>query len=205
MADIIDEVIEAQEAKPEDITQLTDEEVKADVTEEPIPEPNEDDDLPEKYRGKSKAELARMHEEAQSALGRQSNEVGELRKVFDDYIMSSKSTQEEAPNEDPVDFLLEPEKAIEQKIDNHPRLKQAEEALEKMRQLQVRDKVMQDFPNIQEVLSDPRFMEWKNSSTIRKQLFDNMDKNFDYDSTAELMNGWNDRNRVVENAKQMEQ
>ena len=67
---------EEQDANLVDITALTDEEVKAELQEEPTPEPNEDDDLPEKYRGKSKAELARMHEEAQSALGRQSNEVG---------------------------------------------------------------------------------------------------------------------------------
>jgi hypothetical protein len=38
--------------------------------------------LPEKYQGKSAAELARMHQEAEKLLGRQSSEVGELRKLL---------------------------------------------------------------------------------------------------------------------------
>lgn len=205
MADNEFDNTEEQETELLNITELTDEEVKADPEEESTPEPSEDDDLPEKYRGKSKAELARMHEEAQSALGRQSNEVGELRKVFDEYIQSTvKSTQEEAPTEDPVDFLLDPEAAIEQKINNHPKLKQAEQVVSAMAKQQARDKIVSDFPDIAKVLVDPKFVEWKDASPIRKQLYDNADKNFDYASVAELMEGWGSRNRVVEETKKME-
>jgi len=37
------------------------------------------DDLPEKYRGKSVAEIAKMHEEAERRLGEQGTELGNLR------------------------------------------------------------------------------------------------------------------------------
>ena len=60
---------------------------------EPTPEPTEqEDDLPEKYRGKSTAEIVRMHQEAEKLLGKQSGEVGELRKVVDDYIQTQLDT-----------------------------------------------------------------------------------------------------------------
>lgn len=196
---------EDQDANLVNITELTDEEVKSELQEEPTPEPNEDDDLPEKYRGKSKAELARMHEEAQSALGRQSNEVGELRKVFDEYIQSNVKSQQEAPTEeDPVDFLLDPEKAVNQAVANHPKLKQAEQVVTAMARQQARDKIVTDFPEIGTVLADPKFLEWKDASPIRKQLYDNADTNFDYASVAELMEGWKSRNRVVEETVKME-
>ena len=42
--------------------------------------------LPDKYQGKSTAEIVQMHQEAEKLLGRQSSEVGELRKVVDTYI-----------------------------------------------------------------------------------------------------------------------
>ena len=40
-------------------------------------------EIPDKYRGKSAEELVQMHQEAEKLLGRQSSEVGELRKVVD--------------------------------------------------------------------------------------------------------------------------
>ena len=206
MADMIEETLEAMEAKPVNITELTDEEVKADVAEEPIPEPkDEDEDLPEKYRGKSKAELARMHEEAQSALGRQSNEVGELRKVFDEYIQSNVRQSQEAPTqeEDPVDFLLEPEKAVRKMIENDPEIQKTREVQAALLRQTQRDRILNDFPDIAQVVSDPKFIEWKDASPIRQKLFKDADQ-FDYTAVKELMENWKDRNRVVEDAKKME-
>ena len=64
--------------------------------EESTPEPeakeSNEEELPDKYKGKSTAEIVRMHQEAEKLLGRQSSEVGELRKVVDDYIQTQLST-----------------------------------------------------------------------------------------------------------------
>ena len=48
----------------------------------------EETTIPDKYQGKSLEEVVQMHQEAEKLLGRQSSEVGELRRVVDDYISS---------------------------------------------------------------------------------------------------------------------
>ena len=61
-----------------------------------------------------------MHQEAEKLLGRQSSEVGELRKIVDDFvksqIQSASSPQQETDEE--YDFFSEPEKAIAKAIEN---------------------------------------------------------------------------------------
>ena len=74
MATLIDE-------RQEDDLEINEqEEVVSQVTEEPqVEETPQEDDIPDKYKGKSTAEIVRMHQEAEKLLGRQSSEVGELR------------------------------------------------------------------------------------------------------------------------------
>ena len=61
--------------------------------EEEVEQPQaEEQSLPDKYQGKSLEEVVQMHQEAEKLLGRQSSEVGELRKVVDDYISSQPTT-----------------------------------------------------------------------------------------------------------------
>ena len=64
------------------------------------PEPQEPE-IPDKYKGKTAEELVQMHQEAEKLLGRQSSEVGELRKVVDTYIQTqlTEDTQQ-APQQD---------------------------------------------------------------------------------------------------------
>lgn len=61
--------------------QLPGENVEEPVAEEPAVEetPEEVPELPEKYQGKSAAEIARMHSELEQRLGQQGSEVGALR------------------------------------------------------------------------------------------------------------------------------
>jgi len=57
------------------------------------------DDLPEKYRGKSAAEIARMHMELESKLGEMGRELGELRS----FVTSVTATREQPRTEEYVD------------------------------------------------------------------------------------------------------
>jgi len=50
----------------------------------------EDEVVPEKYKGKSANDIARMHQEAEKLIGRQGAEVGELRRIVDDFIKTQK-------------------------------------------------------------------------------------------------------------------
>ena len=52
-----------------------------------------EDDIPEKYQGKDIKDIVQMHQEAEKLLGRQSSEVGELRKIVDDFVKTQLDTQ----------------------------------------------------------------------------------------------------------------
>ena len=58
-------------------------------------------DIPDKYKGKSLEDIVRMHQEAEKLQGRQSKEVGELRKSVDELLKmklnEANSTKEEEP------------------------------------------------------------------------------------------------------------
>ena len=71
---LIENEVESQEdIKPE--------EVKLESTVEAV-----SSDIPEKYRGKSLDEVVKMHQEAEKLIGKQAQEVGEVRKLADELI-----------------------------------------------------------------------------------------------------------------------
>ena len=104
--------------------------------EEQTEQPQEQSTVPEKYQGKSLEEVVQMHQEAEKLLGRQSGEVGELRKVVDDYISSQ--TPAQAPQQ-----TVEPEEDIDYFNETFPRV------IGKLRE-------MSPFTNGWEGLEDPK-------------------------------------------------
>jgi len=170
---------------------------------EPTPEPTEQaDDLPEKYRGKSTAEIVRMHQEAEKLLGKQSGEVGELRKVVDDYIQTQldttapQATQQAEPEEE-IDWYSEPDKAMERAIANHPSIKKAEETAATNARSAALSQLQQRHPDMENIVADPKFVEWIKNSKIRTQLFAQADRNFDYEAADELFSNWKQLQGVV--------
>ena len=71
---------ERQEEETETIDQLEQDTVETPQEEE---QPQEVSELPEKYQGKSVEDLVQMHQELERFTGKQSTEVGDLRKVVD--------------------------------------------------------------------------------------------------------------------------
>jgi len=72
-------------------------------------------DLPEKYRAKSLEEVVRMHQEAEKLIGKQAQEVGEVRKLADELLKQNLSSkQQRIQEEEPeVDFFENPQKAVQ--------------------------------------------------------------------------------------------
>jgi len=68
-------------------------------------------ELPEKYRDKSLDEIVRMHQEAEKLIGKQAQEVGEVRKLADELIKqnlgSRQQTRQELPSVDSQRNLLQ--------------------------------------------------------------------------------------------------
>jgi hypothetical protein len=164
-----------------------------------------EDDLPEKYRGKSVQDIVRMHQEAEKLLGKQSSEVGELRKVVDTYIQTQLS-QQEAPKEteDDYDFYTDPEKAVSKAIENHPKIKEAEQYTQQYKRATALSQLQGKHPDMQNILQDDKFANWIKDSKIRTQLFVQADQQYDYEAADELFTLWKERQATVQQTAQVE-
>ncbi len=121
----------------------------------------EEPQLPDKYQGKSVQDLVQMHQEAEKLLGRQSSEVGELRKVVDNYIQTQLTPNEpEQTVQEEVDFFTEPDKAIDQRIANHPKIKEAETLSAQYKQATALNVLKTKHPDMETILKDSKFAEW---------------------------------------------
>ena len=127
------------------------------VNEETPQESNlEDDDIPDKYRGKSVKDIVRMHQEAERAIGKQGSEVGELRRIVDDFVQTQTVTQkQQAPEvDDELDFFTDPDQAIARAIDRHPKVRQAEELNGQLKRAEALANLKSSHPDYNEVIQD---------------------------------------------------
>lgn len=191
------ETNETEEFSP--LPETIEETVEEVAVEEPEVEVAEEGDLPEKYRGKSASDIARMHQELEKRLGQQSQEVGELRRHFDEYVQSSiqKQSAPEAPVEEEIDFFADPAKAVARAIENHPTLQKAQAVAAEMAKSQAMAQLQSAHPDMKEILSDSKFQEWVGSSEIRQQLFQQADQQYDFAAANELLSLYKERADVV--------
>jgi hypothetical protein len=192
MATLLDERLEEEEQQEP--------EQSDDFDNEPV-EQETQSEVPDKYKGKSAEDLVRMHQEAEKLLGRQSSEVGELRQVVDSYIQTQLSNQQ-APQQqetvDEVDFFSDPEEAVKRAIDNHPKIREAENISKQYQKTTALSQLQQDHPDMQNILTDDKFAEWIKGSKIRTQLYVQADKQYDYEAAHELFTLWKERKQVVQ-------
>lgn len=204
MAKVLDDVLE-------DTTQTDSiEDMEADQaqTKSPEPEAKPEDDLPEKYKGKSVKDIIAMHQEAEKLIGKQGSEVGELRRVVDDFIKTQTSkdlkTKEEEQIDD-LDFFADPKSTIERAIDNHPSVKEAKAASKELRRVETLTRIEKEFPDVAEIVQDEQFAEWIKGSKVRTELFVKAETDFDYDAAKELLSTWKEKKelskRAVETSK----
>ena len=169
---------------------------------EPVEQETPEDDIPEKYQGKSVADIVRMHQEAEKLLGRQSSEVGELRSVVDSYIQTQLDTTTATPvePEEEVDFFSDPDKAVARAIKNHPSIKAAEAQTQQYAKSNAMSALQKRHPDMQNILQDNNFVEWIKGSKIRTQLFAQADRQYDHEAADELFTNWKERQQAVGNA-----
>jgi hypothetical protein len=172
-----------------------------------VEQPQEEPDLPEKYQNKSLEEVVQMHQEAEKLLGRQSSEVGELRKVVDDYI--STQIQPQAPQqyvepEDDIDYFTDPQGAVNRAIENHPKIREAEQYTAQYKKQSSLATLQSRHPDMQDILSDTGFSEWIKASKIRTQLFVQADQQYDADAADELFTLWKERKTVAQQTANVE-
>lgn len=188
---IIDELNENDSQSQEQFDDITATDNSAQVQEPEQAVEEVKDDLPEKYKGKSAAEIARMHEEAEKLIGRQANEVGELRKLTDEILkqqLSSKPQQQEETTE--VDFWSDPDTYLNKKLETHPDILAARQLQIQQRMQQTASLLEQNHPDFQQIASSQDFQDWVAKSKVRTELYVRADKDFDYDSADELLSSY---------------
>ena len=147
------------------------------------------DDVPEKYKGKHLSDIIKMHQEAEKLIGKQAQEVGEVRKLADELIKQNlagkpQPIKEEEPE---VDFFENPQAAVRKTVDNHPDVLAARQASQEFKKMQIQQKLAQEHPDFGQIVQDQDFANWVKSSPVRISLYAKADGEYDYDSANELL------------------
>ena len=218
MAKIIDTDVTEQEDNSTEFASLNEEqateapaeptEAATEVEEAPAQE-TEEDDLPEKYKGKSAAELARMHQNLEQLMGKQSSEVGELRKAVDQLVQQSVQTQATATSApvddiDDSDFFTDPRSAVERLIAQNPTLQSAQQVTAEMAKQKALATLKNAHPDMEKIIADAGFQKWVGESRIRSEMFEKADKQYDFEQANELLSLWKERSTTVTQAKAVE-
>ena len=191
----------------ENVDEIETNEVNEIQQEVEVEQPQEETSLPDKYQGKSLEDIVKMHQEAEKLLGRQSSEVGELRKVVDDYISSQTQSAPQPQHvepEDDIDYFTDPQAAVNRAIENHPKIREAEEYSSNYKKQSALAELNNKHPDMQDILGDPKFADWIKASKIRTQLFVAADQEYDADSADELFSLWKELKQVVQQTANVE-
>lgn len=145
--------------------------------------------IPDKYSGKSLEDIVQMHQEAEKLIGRQAQEVGEVRKLADDLIKQQLSTKQQPPvqEENEIDFFEDPKKAVRNAVDKHPDVLAAKQAAQEMKQMRTQAELNKKHPDMAEIVKDGEFIEWVKASPVRLNMYAQADANYDLASADELL------------------
>lgn len=135
------------------------------------------DDVPEKFRGKTPAELIEMYRNAESELGRARNEIGSVRRLADELLGINRAAIQKSDNQPqrkPLttdDLLQNPEQAVVEVVRAEAQAREAGvsdrvAALEAQLQLA---RLEQKHPGYQSTIQDPKFVEWLQKTPLRVQ------------------------------------
>jgi hypothetical protein len=158
------------------------------------------EELPEKYRGKSAIEIARMHQEAEKLIGRQANEVHEVRSLADQLLKQQLDSRakEAKPIEESLedDFFADPASAVNRQVEKHPAVLEARQAALEMKRMKTAQQLSSKHPDFATIAQDAGFQDWVKSSAIRLNLFARADAEFDFESADELLSTYKELKQI---------
>jgi len=194
MAEIFDDLIEEEGTPIEELV------------EQPAPEQKEEEAIPEKFKGKSAKDIADSYTNLEREYGKKAQEIGELRKLTDQILRQqiTQTTNKETPKEevDDADFFVDPQKAVQRAIENHPKIKQYEQqAVLAQRQANL-ERFTAKHNDYEEVLKEEDFQQWVGSSPVRQRLFAHANANYDFEAADEIFGQYKERKQLINGAKQ---
>jgi hypothetical protein len=189
----------SEQEEVQDVTTPVPDSTSADTTEVvAVNEPVEE--LPEKYRGKSAIEIARMHQEAEKLIGRQANEVHEVRSLADQLLKQQLESRakEAKPLEESLedDFFADPASAVNRQVEKHPAVLEARQAALEMKRMKTAQQLSSKHPDFATIASDSGFQDWVKSSAIRLNLFARADAEYDFESADELLSTYKELKQI---------
>ena len=196
-----EELFESNEQEVvQDITTPVPDSTTAGQAEEVNVKPEPTEELPEKYRGKSAIEIAKMHQEAEKLIGRQANEVHEVRSLADQLLKQQLEarTKETAPIEESLeeDFFVDPKQAVNRQVEKHPAVIEARQAALEMKKMKTAQQLSAKHPDFTTIAQDTGFQDWVKSSKIRLNLFAKADAEFDFDAADELLSTYKELKQI---------
>jgi hypothetical protein len=193
----------------EELVSLSEEMEKPEETQEPEQKANETEtttsDIPDKYKDKSLEDIVRMHQEAEKLLGKQSSEVGDLRKAVDELVKVKISEDAKSPTkeEEPeLDFYDDPKGSVSKAVESSDTIIQMKEMLARQQQQEALKQIGEKHPDYEEIIKNENFVDWIKSSTVRTELYHRADK-YDFNAADELLSNWKEIKGVVEKTQSL--
>jgi len=154
---------------------------------------DDEDGLPEKFKGKSKAEIAKSYQELESFNSRRNNEFSELKRVADELLQAKKAPEKPID----VDSLLDdPGGTINAAVDKNERLANIERQLLQQDLAKAKSGFEGKHPNWTETINSSDFQNWVNASSVRQKMFEAADKRYNYEVADELFTLYDDIRQV---------
>jgi hypothetical protein len=189
----------SEQEEVQDVTTPVPDSTASDTT-ETVTTSEQVEDLPEKYRGKSATDIAKMHQEAEKLIGRQANEVHEVRALADQLLKQQLETRarEAKPIEESLedDFFVDPAKAVNRQVEKHPAVIEARQAALEMKKMKTAQQLSTKHPDFATIASDSGFQDWVKSSAIRLNLFARADAEYDFESADELLSTYKELRQI---------
>jgi hypothetical protein len=196
-AQLIDdnELLDNQNQTADDITDETS------SVPEATPEVNAPvEELPEKYKGKTAIEIAKMHQEAEKLIGRQANEVHEVRSLADQLLKQQLDSNKPiaAPIEESLeeDFFVDPNRAVARAVEKHPAVIEAKNTAMELRKNKTAAQLSAKHPDFGTIVQDTGFQDWVKASPVRLNMFAKADAEYDFDSADELLSTYKEIKQI---------
>ena len=155
---------------------------------------------PEKYAGKTLEDVISMHQNSESLIGKQGQELGEQRKLVQSLIEAQNATQTTTPPEEKTSFedqfYSDPAQAVNSAIENHPEVVNARKERQQVQQQHQLSVLENAYPDWQERVATKEFQDWVGSSEIRTEMFRKADSDYRPDYAIELFDMYDKLNMI---------
>ncbi len=167
-------------------------------------------EVPAKFKGKPVEDIVKSYEELEKQFGKQGQELGELRKLTDEFIKRQlQGTPDDRDNfqrlendRQELDILNDPERALESVIQK--RLGPVLNEVQEIRKEKMNSKLQANHPDFVEIIQNPEFADWVKNSKVRTELYLKADQGYDFEAADELFSNWKNSKGIKKKAESKE-